>query len=425
MRQRVANFLDSHSISNLKVIVALSGGPDSVALLTILNQLKEDYKLEVEAAYLNHSIRSVKENEEDKLLVLSLCNKLSIKLHIKDLPPGHIYSRVKAEGRSLESIAREERYSFFSTLLSENDYLALGHNLDDSLETITMRFFQGSTIDGLKGIDSITKKIIRPLSHIEKREVLKYLSQNSINYNIDKTNLENDFLRNRIRNQLLPLVEEIFPGYKKSLNRLSADIRNTNIFLDNYTANVNWQCKGDLWYTNYSDFKMLPPILRKKQLYKLYNLVFKNREKDLRIPSSFLTPLDKDLDSFTDTILEGFKCRLYKKGQLIIFKEINNRQLFLNIENSGVFRNSRYSFEISRKDNGGLYISGIEYPFTISTPESGTNGAKKIKKLNISPLDYDSIFIIEINNILSGIISPSKIYFNKGKGSGLYLKIGD
>lgn len=423
MKAEVTDFLTKNNIANNKIIVGISGGPDSTALLYILNSLKDKFNLTLEAAYVNHGIRSSHDNKKDRVLVENICSSLSIKLYIKDLEQGYINNKSKEEGRSLESIARDERYAFFNTLTDSNSLIAVGHNLDDNIETMIMRFFQGSTIGGLKGINAVRDNIIRPLYAIEKKDILNYLENINASYNIDITNLEDDYLRNKVRNRLIPIISDIFPGYKRSLDRLSRDFTEIyNLIKSQYSIN-NWKFNGSLWYSSIESFSNQQISIRKRVVYDLYNNALKDKVKDFRLPSNFLKPLEGDILSYEETILEGHGCRLYRSQNYIIFKELKEKTFFIKVDKKGSYHNSLYKINVSNIDNGGNYIPGISYPFIIRSVEKGTKELKKLKKLSVSPLDYDNIIIIENMSRTIAIVTPDRIIKCWGEKIGLYINI--
>ncbi|MCU0651722.1 MAG: tRNA lysidine(34) synthetase TilS [Candidatus Omnitrophica bacterium] len=209
IRDKVKGTIGKYKLlcKNDKIVIGLSGGPDSVALLYLLNGLKKEFKLHLYAAHLDHGIR--KSSKRDAEFSACLANKLKIpfftsRINIKELG---------GKG-SLEEICRKARLIFLSQIAKETgaDKIALGHNLDDQAETVLMRILRGS---GLYGLSAILPKrtingfeIIRPLINIQRKEIEKYLKKIKVNPQIDKTNSKDIYLRNKIRNKLMPVLEK-------------------------------------------------------------------------------------------------------------------------------------------------------------------------------------------------------------------------
>jgi tRNA(Ile)-lysidine synthase len=192
---------------NDRVVVGVSGGPDSVALLYILAGLKKELGLKLHVAHLDHSLRP--DSAKDAAFVKNLARKLGLPLTKAKI------QRRKLTGRgSPEENARNARFDFFFRIARgiKADKIALGHNLDDQAETVLMRILRGAGLSGLAGI--LPKRqicgfwIIRPLIEVRRKEIEAYLRHRRIWPRIDSSNKEDIYLRNRIRNKLLPLLEK-------------------------------------------------------------------------------------------------------------------------------------------------------------------------------------------------------------------------
>ncbi|OGW14579.1 MAG: tRNA lysidine(34) synthetase TilS, partial [Nitrospirae bacterium GWA2_42_11] len=198
------------------VVVGVSGGPDSVCLLYILNELKEDYNLSLHIAHLHHGFRG-SEADEDVRFVQSLSKSLGVPAHIDHID---VPSYIKKTKLSKQAGAREVRYRFFNRLADDigADKIALGHTADDQAETFLMRLLKGSGLHGLTGISPVRDRIIRPLIDISSDEIKGYLSERDIRYRIDSSNLSPVYLRNKIRLELIPyLAKEYNPNIMDTL----------------------------------------------------------------------------------------------------------------------------------------------------------------------------------------------------------------
>ena len=212
------------SLKGKSVAVALSGGSDSVCLLSVMKNLQEKYGYSLCALHLNHGIRG-SEAARDSQFCQKLCQDLNIPLTVKntDVPA------LKKRGESTETAARRLRYEFFDNF--ECDYVAVAHNKNDSAETAVFNLLRGSGTRGAKGISKIRGKYIRPLLLSEKSEIIKYCKANGLKYVTDSTNLINDCARNIIRNEIFPLMKKINTGFVDNISGFSEIAQSDNDFL--------------------------------------------------------------------------------------------------------------------------------------------------------------------------------------------------
>lgn len=192
------------------VIACVSGGADSVALLLALRECGTDIK----AAHCNFHLRG-KESDRDRDFVKDLCHRLSVELLETDFDV-ETYRREK--GGSIEMACRELRYGWFREIARErNARIATGHNADDNVETLLLNLFRGCGIGGLKGMGADNGEILRPLITVYRTQILEYLMEKGEPYVTDSTNLTDDYSRNFLRNQLIPLAETRWPQLKSVL----------------------------------------------------------------------------------------------------------------------------------------------------------------------------------------------------------------
>jgi len=210
-----------------KIIVGVSGGPDSVCLLHILQQLREEYKLDLIVAHVNYGYRG-KEADKDEKYVKELAEEY--KLACEVCKP----TRSDSKSSNLEASAREIRYDFFQKLLEKEkaDKIAVAHNQNDQVETILMFFLRGSGLKGLSGMDHQQGKIIRPLLDCSREDILKYLKKNKLEFRQDETNKDKTFTRNRLRHELIPhLQKEFNPNLPATLLQSARAIRDDYEFI--------------------------------------------------------------------------------------------------------------------------------------------------------------------------------------------------
>ncbi len=216
------------------IIVAVSGGPDSVALLHLLLPLKQDLGIFLIAAYVDHGLRP-HETDDEKRLIYSLCEKLDVKYETLQV---HVQGHAKKNKQSLEHAARELRYKALRTLKEKHNasLIAVAHNADDQAEEILIRLIRGSGRKGLSGMQDRSGDIIRPLLTVEKKRLLEYLEEKGIQYCIDSSNLDLGFLRNRIRYRLIPYLEKNFDkGIRRALCKTADSLKEDERLLEELT----------------------------------------------------------------------------------------------------------------------------------------------------------------------------------------------
>lgn len=187
---------------NSKVIVGVSGGPDSVCLLDVLVKIKEKSEMDLHVVHVNYGLRG-KDSEKDQELVQELAQKNELGLSVL---------KVEKLKKINEEKLRNIRYDFFEKVRMELnfDLIAVAHNQDDQVETFFLHLLRGTGLSGLSGMKFKNEKIVRPLLDVSKKDILKYLRENKLKYRVDKTNKEDVFLRNKIRNKLIPYLEKDF-----------------------------------------------------------------------------------------------------------------------------------------------------------------------------------------------------------------------
>ena len=237
--EKVLNTINKHGLIQKgdKIVVGLSGGPDSVCLLHILNRLKQEWDLEIYAAHLNHQIRGI-EAQKDAFYVSKLCDEMGITFFIKSI---NVPEYCEKNGLSIEEGARKLRYEMFDEIKinTKSNKIAIGHNLNDQAETILMRIMRGTGLQGLKGIDYIRDGIIiRPILDIDRSDIEEYCKQYKLNPRIDESNLENIYTRNKIRLDLIPYMKENFnPNVIESIVRMGNSLRSDNDYIEHEALN--------------------------------------------------------------------------------------------------------------------------------------------------------------------------------------------
>jgi len=214
-----------------KVVVALSGGPDSVCLFHVLYRLKDELGISLCVAHLDHKFRG-KESEEDSKFVEKLAGDFNLPCFVEEYD---VPKFIKESGLSPEEAARKVRYGFLKKIFDKvkADRIALGHNLNDQVETVIMRFLRGTGVRGLAGIPPVRGIYIRPLIETTRGEIMEFIAKNDLKYRIDRTNLKPIYERNKIRLKLIPLLEKEYnPKLKESISNMSTLMRIENDFME-------------------------------------------------------------------------------------------------------------------------------------------------------------------------------------------------
>jgi tRNA(Ile)-lysidine synthase len=206
-----------------RVLVGLSGGPDSVCLLHILSELRDDFNLTLLPIYIDHGLRP-EERDAEIDFCRSLSDSLDIPFAVKEVDVRDFSER---EGFSIQEAARILRYGAFEDYAysMDADRIATGHNADDQAETVVMRLLRGSGAKGLSAIPPVRGKIIRPLIETGRQEIEEYLEKKGLRYLIDSSNLKKDYLRNRIRTDIMPLLSKYNPNIINTLGRTAEILR--------------------------------------------------------------------------------------------------------------------------------------------------------------------------------------------------------
>lgn len=241
MKDRVLKTIKNNRLilNGDKIVLGVSGGPDSISMLNILRELKEGGTLQFSmvVAHINHMIR--KEAVEDEKYVEDYCKKNGIECYVKRI---NVIEYAQNNKIGTEEAGRKARYDFFDEIAQKTNAnkIAIAHNKNDKIETIIMHILRGSGLSGLKGIEPIrNNRYIRPLIDCERQEIEDYCEKEKLNPRIDKTNFENDYTRNKIRNIVIPYIKEEFnPNIIETINRLSEVITAEENYMDKIVKEI-------------------------------------------------------------------------------------------------------------------------------------------------------------------------------------------
>jgi tRNA(Ile)-lysidine synthase len=232
--KNIQNFAFKYNLweKNSKILIGVSGGPDSVCLTNVLNRLKDRYNFKLHIAHINYGLRGL-ESDKDEILVRKIGKELNIAVSVFDA------KEIIKKG-NLEDLLRKIRYAFFEKVRKELkfDLVAVAHNENDQAETVLMRVIRGVGFLGMSAMKPKNGKIIRPLLGTSRFDIEKFLKENELVFRIDKSNKNIQITRNRIRHKLIPFIEKEFnPAVKKNLAEMASYLAEDYDQLEKYFLN--------------------------------------------------------------------------------------------------------------------------------------------------------------------------------------------
>jgi tRNA(Ile)-lysidine synthase len=215
------------SYEDKKYLLAVSGGADSMVLASLFKM----HHLKFEVAHINYKLRGA-DSDLDQKLVEDFCKKHQIKLHLYE-----VSEKDKKPENSVQLWARNLRYAFFFKILEEEklDFIVTAHHLNDEVETFIINLSRGSGIKGLSGIPANENRILRPLLSFSKKEIYAFAKENHIEFREDLSNQKNDYLRNKIRNQVILKLEDAEPNFLENFANSISYLQDANTYLQNQT----------------------------------------------------------------------------------------------------------------------------------------------------------------------------------------------
>ena len=389
---------------NDKVLIAFSGGPDSVFLFHCMNFFRESLGLTLELVYVNHKLRE--DADEDIKFVKEFAEKYGVRYYIKE---ADIRKTAAREKISEEEAGREERYKIFFDIMKENniDKIATGHNLDDNIETFIFRLLRGTALNGLKGIPVKRGVIIRPILEFKKEYILEILDNAGEEYRLDSTNFETKYTRNKIRNLIFPLFSEVNPLFREKIAGLIEEINN----LENIEKNED----SILWL---SELQKMDKTMQNKRIFDLismYNIEI-NREKIRQIGELINSKGNKEINLGNSFILY----KNYDKLEVIFQNEYRPVPEEIILEEGMISEWGDYLLEVTKRDikegvqeNGKIIFLGDKINIKVRSRKEGDRiylknlGYKKIKKIlideKIEKRERDRIPVIELDNEIAAI----------------------
>ena len=215
-----------------RVLIGVSGGADSIALLEFFVSVKEKYDLDICVAHIEHGIRG-EDSVNDAEFVENYCKKLGVNFYLKTIDAPNLAKQSKM---GVEEYSRMARYDFFNTI--ECDKIATAHNLTDNIETLLFRLARGTGLKGACSIPAVRGKIIRPFIEVSSGEIRKWCNDNNIPYRVDCTNSDSAYSRNLIRLEILPLFEKLNANYQDNIENFISDVNEDYAFIDDYVKSI-------------------------------------------------------------------------------------------------------------------------------------------------------------------------------------------
>lgn len=388
------NYLLSLLDNDDYVVVGVSGGPDSMALLHLLITLSKEKKINIICAHINHNVRI--ESEQEKIFVEKYCNDNNV-----------IFEYMKIDKFNKDNFNENEariiRYNFFKELIKKYKakLLLTAHHGDDLIETILMRLVRGSTIKGYAGFEKCSHmdnyKIVKPLIYYTKDEILKYLNLNNISYVIDKSNLNNEYTRNRYRHNVLPFLKKEDINVNKRFLKYSETLLEYSNYIDKVAlTNMKEIINGNK--LDIIKYKKLDNLIGKRIISFILETIYKESitlindihislindliyndmpNKKLQLPNNVIAMKNYDYVSFEEqkNDIEDYELLLDKDVELP-----NNRKIiYLKEEQS----NSNYVCRLNSKEiTLPLYVRNKKDGDKICV--KGLHGTKKIKDIYIN-----------------------------------------
>ena len=335
-------------LNKSKLLVCVSGGVDSMVLINLLKRLNYD----VSIAHCNFNLRN-DESDLDEDFVKSYAFNNSIQFFSKSFV-------TQLPKHSMQMAARNLRYKWFYNILKTEklDYIITAHHLDDSLETFILNLSRASGIEGLTGIKQLNDVIVRPLLVFSKNEILNYAKANSIKWREDSTNKKNNYQRNQIRNEIIPLLKKLHPNFLDQSKKTMTFLKESNLIIDNYIQNIkneNFTLKDDEIIISKDFIKNNSNIIF--HLFKEYN--FKHSDQILELCNSLS---GKIIESNTHVLLSN-------RSNLIVREKTNRIDQIFEVGIKGLLSPIEMNIEVgefkTKFNKKSIYLSKKEIDFPL------------------------------------------------------------
>ncbi|WP_300356577.1 tRNA lysidine(34) synthetase TilS [Fusobacterium sp.] len=421
---------------NDRVVIGVSGGPDSIFLLEVLLNIKDEFNLSIFPVHINHLYRG-KEAERDENFVREIGKKYNLEVFVKRKSMEKL---AKEEKITLEEAGREIRYSFFDEVMekTKSNKIALAHNLDDQIETFLFRLIRGTSLEGLEGInDTRDNKYVRPINEIYKKDIMNYLDENNIPYMTDSTNLENDYTRNSIRLDLIPFIEERYnPRFKEKIKNMLEEVRKVNELLEpDYSKYISDNIlKADELNKEKSDYikgKIINYYLTKnniettrRKIENIIKILFSGGSKKIKLEKD--CTLIKEYDKIF-LVNSKMTKKVVKEVKMIIPSECEFGEYIISAFREKKKRDNNYEFVTCLKEGDELFIRARKEGDKILP--IGMENYKKIKDIMINSKipkeERDKIPVILLDDEIVWVagVRKSKKFISEDESENVVLRI--
>ena len=420
MEKEIIAFFEKHNLqlNNKTLVVAVSTGADSMALLVAIIALQSRYHFKINVAHLNHQKR-LQSTEEEKYII-DFCHQHQIECHVERLKNGNY--------KNFQNYARQERYAFFKRVMDKvnGDYLVLAHHAIDNMETILMRLIRGSNLKGYAGIDEVTiwhnKLLLRPFLGVLKEQLIDYLNTNNIKYYEDESNESDIYTRNRIRKEIIPVLFNEDMNVHIKFQEFADTLREANILLKAEVDDFLKTCKYEKKYISFKkeEFSKLSEFLQIEVLFtilKKYNLSKANiceiiklifsRKKNIKLVYKNLFTFVKEYENIFiyDEIIVNNKVDVF-------IEEIKNYKI-----NDTITIIVKKKDSISVPTDDVLWYNSNMLPVRIRSRKPGDrilldSGYKKVKDLlidlKIGIVRRDQVLILEKDGEILAVLGIKK-----------------
>jgi len=385
-----------------KVLVAISGGADSVVLAHLFYRCNIPFGL----AHCNFHLRGEQSNEDEQF-VRALADDLKCPLFVKEFETTTFATEKKL---SIEMAARQLRYEWFETVRSQNDYafIATAHHQEDNTETILLNLVRGTGLKGLLGIRNKLETIIRPLLFADKAMILEYVRQNSLKYRTDESNFENIYKRNKLRNQVFPLLKELNPSVIQTFNENANRLAQSNAFLEKMV-------KQELSKLIVIDSKIQKVSISQLQKTEAVDFLLYEWLYPFGFSETAIQNIAESLDAQSGKQFNGNGYQLVKDREMLILSPINSEFEDVLLYETDTLISGSVTLYISRclakdvdykhatADQAYLDIVKLQFPLRIRRWQAGDSfipfGMKNRKKISDFLIDA-KISITEKQNVL-------------------------
>lgn len=446
--QVLNELLSSGFVPGDLLCIGVSGGADSICLLqSIVNGLESYLKdfdafQSVTAVTVNHRIRSEEESGGDCDYVQTVCqelssnlNKVKLNCYRVELKKGQVLNTAEMRNRGIEDAARYLRYSAFEKysekLLDENSdkkriFFALAHNQNDQMETLIMRFLSGAGTNSRGGIlqercvslsQNREVKYVRPLLNISRLQIENYLNQKNIQWRTDSTNNDNSYLRNKIRNIVIPILDKNFEGWKTGLVSGSQKAVRENSFIEKSISHIFWKIGQDGIFMDIKSFEELDFVQKERVLYKGFDLL----KAGDRIPFAFVEQI---ASGNYDYQKNGIVC--VHEGTELWLKKLKNYAtiygFFDIIEEDGLYKFDFGNLTVKNAESGSAdlefvtnsrqvhYLNEVPVPFVFRSRQLADSVlTKERSKKSLSDVLSDFKVCVEHKNIIPVIEHQGEI----------------